>query len=98
VGDEALLRLGAQVAEVEALYAYVLDALDPAAERRVLLELAAAGARLAELACGSAGRQATVRRPASRQRAAARSRTQRRIAWAQRGADWIIARAGGRAA
>jgi hypothetical protein len=98
VSDEALLRLGARVAEVEALYACLLDAPGPAAERRALLELAGAGARLAELACVSVGHDATVRRPTDRKRTAARPRTHRRIAWVQRGADWIIARAGGRAA
>ncbi|GLW67641.1 hypothetical protein Arub01_58840 [Actinomadura rubrobrunea] len=55
MGDQPLLRLGAQMAEVEALYARVLDAPDQRTERDALLELAGAGARLADLARGAAG-------------------------------------------
>jgi hypothetical protein len=66
-GDRALLRLGAQMAEVEALYACVLETPDVQAERRALLELAGAGTRLAELARDAAeGRASCLGPPARR--------------------------------
>ncbi|MFF5262351.1 hypothetical protein ACFY4C_25720 [Actinomadura viridis] len=53
--DRALLRLGAQMAELEALYAHALSTPDVREERRALAELAGAGTRLAELAHAVAG-------------------------------------------
>ncbi|WP_344945612.1 hypothetical protein [Actinomadura miaoliensis] len=55
MGDQPLLRLGAQMAEVEALYACVLNASDQHTEQHALRELAGAGARLADLAHAAAG-------------------------------------------
>ncbi|MFC5753942.1 hypothetical protein, partial [Actinomadura rugatobispora] len=91
-GDRALLRLGAQMAEVEALFACVLAELDAQAERRALMELAGAGTRLAELAGTLAAGQAPLdpprpprpRRAPARRRAAAtrrpaRTKLERRI-------------------
>jgi plasmid stabilization system protein ParE len=103
-GDRALLRLGAQLAEVEALFACVLDTPDAQAERRALRELAGAGSRLAELAGALAGGQAPPeppRRSPARRRAAgtrrpARTRLERRIARVQVTTEWIITHAGGR--
>ncbi|WP_395108486.1 hypothetical protein [Actinomadura sp. SCN-SB] len=66
-GDRALLRLGAQMAEVEALYARVLETPDAQAEGRALRELAGAGMRLAELANAAAeGRTPWPGTPATR--------------------------------
>ncbi|XVQ14671.1 hypothetical protein ACQP1W_19695 [Spirillospora sp. CA-255316] len=108
-GDRALLRLGAQMAEVEALFACVLDTPDAQAERRALRELAGAGTRLAELAGTLAGGQAPpepprrspARRSPARRRAAgthrpARTKLERRIARVQVTTEWIITHAGGR--
>ncbi|GAA3938734.1 hypothetical protein GCM10023085_20190 [Actinomadura viridis] len=53
--DRVLLRLGAQMAELEALYAHALSTPDVREERRALAELAGAGTRLAELAHAVAG-------------------------------------------
>ena len=106
-GDLALLRLGAQMAEVEALYARVLEMPDARAERRALRELAGAGTRLAELAGSLAGgrtpagsgRRRAGRRPWTRRTVAsrrpARTRLERRIARVQHTTEWIIAHAGG---
>ena len=55
MSDQPLLRLGAQMAEVEALYACVLNASDQHTEQRALRELAGAGARLTDLADAAAG-------------------------------------------
>ena len=65
-GDRALLRLGAQMAEVEALYACVLDTPDVQAECRALAELAGAGIRLAELARDAADGRAPCLGPPAR--------------------------------
>jgi hypothetical protein len=94
-GDRALLRLGAQMAEVEALYARVLETPDARAERHALDELAGAGERLAGLARDVAG---TVPRPrrAPRARRVHRTKLERRIAGAAGTTERIIARAGRR--
>ncbi|GAA2401558.1 hypothetical protein GCM10010191_06050 [Actinomadura vinacea] len=105
--DRALLRLGAQMAEVEALFACVLDTPDAQAEGRALRDLAGAGARLAELALDMAGGKASMA-PARRvpkhrvsehrvpeHRRPARTRLERRIARVQVTTEWIIAQAGG---
>lgn len=55
-----LVRLGAQMAEVEALFACALDARDAAAERRLLAELAMSAARLAALAETAASGEAAA--------------------------------------
>ncbi|MFB4319241.1 hypothetical protein [Actinomadura sp. 21ATH] len=90
-GDRALLRLGAQMAEVEALYARVLETPDARAERRALAELAGAGERLADLARDVAGRVPRPRRAPERRRVR-RTRLERRIAGAATTTEWIIAR------
>jgi hypothetical protein len=96
--EQPLLRLGAQMAEVEALYACLLDAPDSRMERRALLELAGAGSRLADLAHAAAGgrEKATARHHTGLPRATSRkTKLQRRISGALRTADWIVTRAGG---
>jgi hypothetical protein len=103
--DRALLRLGAQMAEVEALYACVLETPDAQAERRALIELEGAGLRLAELAHAMAdGRTPCLGRPGgrvpgprrtARTAAPARTKLERRIARVESTTDWIITRTGG---
>jgi hypothetical protein len=109
--DRALLRLGAQMAEVEALYACVLETPDAQAERRALTELEGAGLRLAELAHAMAdGRTPYPGRPARRVpaprrlaragvrtvvRTGSRTKLERRIARVESTADWIIGHTGG---
>lgn len=88
MSDQRLLRLGAHMAEVEALYGRVLESADPCSEERRLAALAEAAGRLAETA-GRPGRPAAVRPPAGR------TRLERRIIRARRTTEWIIARAGG---
>ncbi|TDC44440.1 hypothetical protein E1281_33985 [Actinomadura sp. KC345] len=83
MGDQRLLRLGAQTAEVDALYAHVLEATYPRAERRRLAALAEAAAGLAETARTAArgGRSS-----------ASRTRLERRIIHARRTTQRIITR------
>ncbi|MGP4030366.1 hypothetical protein [Actinomadura sp. 3N407] len=50
MSDQRSLRLGAQMAEVEALYARVLEAAGPCSEERRLAALAEAAGGLAEIA------------------------------------------------
>src|SRR3954454_10176395 len=92
--DKTVLRLGAQVAEVEALYVAFLEADNAQAERRMLAQLASAGARLAELADTVAGVRAQARRRVPERPVA--DRVQRRIARAQRCTDWIISHSASR--
>jgi hypothetical protein len=92
--DEALLRLGARMAEIEALYGCALAAADAQTERRLLIELATAGARLVEQARAAATGK-TAGRSAVRPPAAPGDKLRRRITSAQHTADWIIARVGG---
>ncbi|MFD0688559.1 hypothetical protein [Actinomadura fibrosa] len=95
MGDQMIV-LGARIAEIEALFACVVEAADPRAERRLLAELAEAGARLAAEA-GAAGARPGAAVPQPRGgRGGGRPRLQRRIASTQRTADWIIARTGRR--
>jgi hypothetical protein len=85
-----MLRLGARIAEIEALYGCVLDERDGRAARRLLAELARAGALLAEEADRAAGpARRSVAAPPGRRRV----RLRRRIAGTQRTADRIIERA-----
>ncbi|WP_344284200.1 hypothetical protein [Actinomadura napierensis] len=85
MGDQ-MLRLGARIAEIEALYGCAVDERDSRAARRLLAELARAGALLAEEAERAAGpaRRTGGTRPG-------RARLRRRIAGTQRTADRIIA-------
>ncbi|MBO2444836.1 hypothetical protein [Actinomadura nitritigenes] len=85
MGDQ-MLRLGARIAEIEALYGCALDERDGRAARRLLAELARAGALLAEEADRAAR---PVRRTAGTR--PGRTRLRRRIAGTQRTADRIIA-------
>ncbi|MDL4820523.1 hypothetical protein [Actinomadura opuntiae] len=87
MGDQ-MLRLGARIAEIEALYGCVVDERDGHAARRLLAELARAGALLAE----EADRAARPARGAAGTRPG-RARLRRRIAGTQRTADRIISRA-----
>ncbi|SEM23715.1 hypothetical protein [Streptacidiphilus jiangxiensis] len=80
-GRQAQLRLAAVIGEIEGVYTAWLRAREPARRRRLLLELAAAGTRLAAEAAGD-----RTGRPLPRTR-----RTRRALA-AQRGADWITER------
>ena len=75
---QAQLRLAAVIGEIEGVYTAWLRARGPARKRRLLLELAAAGTRLAaEVARADSGRPLP------------RSRRSRRALAAQRGADWL---------
>ncbi|MDH6118651.1 hypothetical protein [Kitasatospora sp. GAS204B] len=78
------LRLAAAVAEIEGLHAALIHSTDPARRRRLLSELARAGARLADLAATPPGRI-----PAQ---ARFNSRRQRRRAALLRGAHWLTER------
>lgn len=100
-GGHRLLWLGAQMAEIEALYGCALQARDPEIERRMLIELAGAGARLAELARASAGPGDAIPvriplrlKPAAPRRSVQRRSVRRRIARTQRTTEWIITRLG----
>lgn len=88
--DKAMLWLGAHVAEVEGLYACVLETRDEGTRQQLLAELSEAGARLARCAGQAAG--AEPRRRAATRPATAMNRTQRRIARVQRTTARIIAR------
>ncbi|WP_329563995.1 hypothetical protein [Kitasatospora sp. NBC_01266] len=82
--DTAALRLAAAVAEIEGLHAALTHSTDPARRRRLLLELARAGTRLADLAATPAGRIPAQARH--------NSRRQRRRAALLRGAHWLTER------
>ncbi|MEU1627651.1 hypothetical protein ABZ746_20430 [Streptomyces sp. NPDC020096] len=85
---EVNLRIGAAVAEIEGLYAALLQTTRPQQRIRLLAELARAGRRLTFLAALPPGRQPPPRTPGSRRR--------RRRVLAARGAAWIITRYTGR--
>ncbi|MCW2918387.1 MAG: hypothetical protein JWN52_6455 [Actinomycetia bacterium] len=97
--DEALLRLGARMAEIEALYGCALAATDAQTERRLMIELATAGAQFVEqaraAATGKTAGRSAVRPPAAAKPTAPGDKLRRRITSAQHTADWIIARVGG---
>ena len=92
VGQETALRLGAQVAEVNGLYAAVLAAQQVEVERRRLAELAHASALLAAMAGGVLGDRSV---PHPRTRVVPRipygSQVHRRASNAGRVADRITA-------
>lgn len=91
MSDQWLLRLGAHMAEVEALYGRVLESADPCSEERRLAALAEAAGRLAETVGRQGrmpGRRVTVRPPAGR------TRLERRIIRARHATEWIITRSG----
>jgi hypothetical protein len=95
------------MAEVEALYARVLEMPDVRAERRALTELAGAGLRLAELAhdvadgrtpcLGHSVQRVPRPRRASRTgpRRGTRTKLERRIARVESTTEWIITRTSG---
>lgn len=111
MSDQGLLRLGARMAEVEALYVRVLQASGPGEEERGLTELAEAASLLAATARNTArdtargaaraaagGRPRVKdhrRRTAARNAAPGRTRRQRRIVRVRRATEWIIARSTG---
>ncbi|WP_243639735.1 hypothetical protein [Streptacidiphilus pinicola] len=80
---EAQLRLAAVVGEIEGLYTAWLRARGPARRRRLLLELATAGTKLA-----TESARATTPEPYQ----LPRTRRTRRTLAAQRGADWLTDR------
>ena len=89
------IRLGAQVAEVEALYTAALTAETPELERRHLNDLSRAATRLTDLARTSASEGLPVEPlppPPSSAPATGNPRIRGRIAHAERIADRIILR------
>ncbi|WP_230420966.1 hypothetical protein [Actinomadura soli] len=92
MSDQRLLRLGAQTAEVEALYARVLEASDPRSEQERLTALADAAGRLEEAARRAARREGTPARRMAARPPGGRTRLERRIVRARRTTEWIITR------
>ncbi|MFC4056304.1 hypothetical protein ACFOY4_42030 [Actinomadura syzygii] len=91
--ENRLLRLGVQMAELEALYARVLEAADPHSEQHRLAALAEAATRFSETARTAAHHeQMPSRHPAAR-RPVRRTRLERRISHTRRTTEWIITRA-----
>lgn len=87
-----VLKLGARVAEIEALFSSALTAPTESAERQLFAQLAQAAGRLSKLAENAAGDFAIPAAVTEHEPVAGRARIRRRIAWTEQTADRIIAK------